>query len=602
MNSKKNVLVTIGIIMFVMLLFLIINITVNLRNFGFQSADTKAQLIAQSVKNGLTAHMVNGIMDKRDFFIDQTKKLANIDDIWIIRGPKVEKQYGPSKEFERDNIDKQVLKTGKTIKKINESLLGHNSYRITIPYKAEKTSTIDCRQCHDVQLGDTLGAISIVMNMDDLKQISAKVIGYTALISFLLVVIILIYIRKLIVPYLSIFKEIQRVMNKANDGNYTVRIQGDYNGESKDVSTWINNHMDKVQHSLDSIEDKIDIFLTAHRINATKDPFIDVENTVERLADIYNFKKTIEHDENIMEVYKRFAVVLEDKFKIANFNFIEADTTNKKTSIVYVSKELICDPISDGCRSDRTNTLVDSCQFTHVCDKFTDDTKFYLCMPYSISNDLDFVLSIILDTKEEYDRVRDLLPLIEDYVNTAKPEIVSKKLMQILEKSAFTDPLTTLFNRKYLETYIDTTLYAGAYKNKPCGLMMVDIDFFKLINDNYGHDVGDIAIKTISNTLLDVVSDKGIVVRFGGEEFIVVLPDSNDEEILNTAEEVRIAFSQQKIQAGKETFSKTVSIGVSLFPNKQQDFWKYIKQTDIALYEAKQTGRNKVVRYTENMV
>jgi len=101
-NSKKNVLVTIGIIMFVMLLFLIINITVNLRNFGFQSADTKAQLIAQSVKNGLTAHMVNGIMDKRDFFIDQTKKLANIDDIWIIRGPKVEKQYGPSKELERD--------------------------------------------------------------------------------------------------------------------------------------------------------------------------------------------------------------------------------------------------------------------------------------------------------------------------------------------------------------------------------------------------------------------------------------------------------------------------------------------------------------------
>jgi predicted signal transduction protein with EAL and GGDEF domain len=115
-------------------------------------------------------------------------------------------------------------------------------------------------------------------------------------------------------------------------------------------------------------------------------------------------------------------------------------------------------------------------------------------------NDLDFVLSIVLDTKEEYDRARDLLPLIEDYANTAKPEIVSKKLMQILEKSAFTDLLTTLFNRKYLETYIDSTLYAGEYKNK------------------------------------------------------------------------------------------------------QQDFWKYIKQTDIALYEAKQTGRNKVVRYTENMV
>jgi len=131
--------------------------------------------------------------------------------------------------------------------------------------------------------------------------------------------------------------------------------------------------------------------------------------------------------------------------------------------------------------------------------------------------------------------------------------------------------------------------------------MMVDIDFFKLINDNYGHDIGDIAIKTIANTLTDVTSTKDVVIRFGGEEFIVIIVDCDEERMVQVAEEIRIAFSQQKIQANNEEFSKTCSIGCALFPNTNQHFWKYVKQSDIAMYQAKQTGRNKVVKYEEGM-
>ncbi|HIP11480.1 MAG TPA: GGDEF domain-containing protein, partial [Arcobacter sp.] len=161
--------------------------------------------------------------------------------------------------------------------------------------------------------------------------------------------------------------------------------------------------------------------------------------------------------------------------------------------------------------------------------------------------------------------------------------------------------LTGLYNRKFLEQYIERSLYKGMYKGIECGLMMVDIDFFKLINDNYGHDVGDIAIKTIANTLLDVVDDNDIVIRFGGEEFIVIITNCDEDKLEKVAQEIRIAFSQQQIQANSETFSKTVSIGTSLFPNTNNDFWKFVKQSDIALYEAKQTGRNKVVRYKKDM-
>jgi len=601
MESRKNILSTIALFMFVVFVAMLINITLNLRDFGLQTAKTKAELVAQSVKNGLTAHMVNGMMDKRDFFINETKNLKNIDDLWIVRAPAVIDQFGKGEDLAKDDLDRLALKTGKMQEKISEEMFGHSTYRITIPYKAEITKSIDCTSCHNVKVGDTLGIITMVTTIDDLKLSSLKIIAIVSLISLVLSIFILLYVKKLIYPYLSIFESIKSVMKKANAGDYSGKIENAQNAESKEVAHWINEHMAKIQTSLISIENTIDIFLTDHKSNAAADPIVDVENTVQRLADIYKFRKTIEHDENIADVYKRFAVILEDKFDITNFNFIEADTTNKITQVVYVSKEILCDPLSEGCRSDRTNTLVDSCQFSTVCDKFKNNDKFYLCIPYSISNDLDFIVSIVSDTQEEHERVRSLFPFIQDYVDTAKPEIVSKKLMQILEKNAQTDPMTGLYNRKFLELYIDRNLYNGIYKGVPCGVMMVDIDFFKLINDNYGHDVGDIAIKTIANTLIDVTDENDVVVRFGGEEFIVIVVGKSDEEVIQKAEDIRIAFSQQQISAGDETFSKTVSIGVSVFQNKNKDFWKAVKQSDIALYEAKQTGRNKVIRYTQDM-
>jgi diguanylate cyclase (GGDEF)-like protein len=601
MGSKKNILTTIAIFMFVVFVAMIINITINLRDFSINSAKTKAQLVAQSVRNGLTAHMVNGMMDQREFFINETKNLKNIDDLWIVRAQSVIDQYGKGEDLVRDELDKKALQTGKMQESVNENIFGHSTYRVTIPYNAEITKTINCMQCHNVKEGETLGIITMVSTIDDMKSSSLKIIAIVAIVSLILSIIIILYINKLVYPYLSIFSAIKNVMQKANKGDYSGRIINTSSAESKEVAHWINEHMQKLQNSLLSIEETIDIFLTNHKSSRVKDPIIDVENTVKRLADIYNFRKTIEHDEYIKDVYERLSTVLKEKFNLDNFNFIEADTTNKKTQIVYVSKEILCDPITDGCRADRTNTLIDSCQFSSVCDKFKNKDKFYLCVPYSISNDLDFIISIVSESKDENERVRTLIPLIQDYIDTAKPEIVSKKLMQILERNAQTDPLTGLYNRKFLEHYIEKNLYNGMNRDVSCGVMMVDIDFFKLINDNYGHDIGDIAIKTIANTLIDVTNEDNVIIRFGGEEFIVIMIDYTEDEIMQKAEDIRIAFSQQQINAGDETFTKTVSIGVSTFINKNKDFWKYVKQSDIALYEAKQTGRNKVVKYTKDL-
>ncbi|MEA3314317.1 MAG: GGDEF domain-containing protein, partial [Campylobacterota bacterium] len=226
METKRDIFTSFSVIVVVIFMAMIINITYNLRGLGISDSKEKAELIAQSVKNGLTAHMVNGIMENRDFYINQIKDLENVDDIWIVRSDTVNKQFGKSKEIPIDDIDKEVLEKGEPIQQLNESLLGHNSYRITIPYKAEITPTIDCTSCHTSEVGDVLGAVSIVLSVDNTKIISSKIIAYTSFISLILIIVIFVFVKNLITPYLSIFESIKDVMQKAHDGDYSGRIIG----------------------------------------------------------------------------------------------------------------------------------------------------------------------------------------------------------------------------------------------------------------------------------------------------------------------------------------------------------------------------------------
>jgi len=605
MKTKNKIFLTLTVIMSIMFVVLIANILFNFRTYGIQSVENKARAIAETVKHSLTSHMVNGVIDNRELFLSSIKKLSNIDEIWLARAPAVIKQFGEgfNNEIAKDDIDKAVISTGIEQAIIEDNLFGQSSYRITIPYVGQKLGKINCLQCHEAKEGETLGAISITMSVDDIKYIGMTTVANTAIIAFLLIAFILLFVNRLISPFLTVFDSIRVVMQKAQEGDYSYRIENPRGKESKDVAKWVNTLLEKLQVTLDDVENKINSFLV-HQKSSNTDPLVDVNEIVTRLSDIYRFRKTIEHDERIDDVYKRLAVVLREKFKLENFNFIEADTTRKEVKVVYVEKELHCDAVEHGCRADRTNTLVDSCQFNDICDKFNAKNlnKEYLCIPYSISNDLDFIVSIICTSKEELKRVREILPSIQDYIDAAKPEIVSKKLMTILEISARTDALTGLFNRKYLEESVGKIVSQAKRTNISYGILMADIDFFKMVNDTYGHDVGDDAIKIIAQTLVENTRDSDIVIRYGGEEFIVLLYNCDEQYIAEVAEKIRMAFSKKLIPVGNSSITKTISIGASLFPLHTDNFWQCVKYADISLYHAKDTGRNKVVVFDKSLL
>ncbi|HEX5670091.1 MAG TPA: GGDEF domain-containing protein, partial [Sulfuricurvum sp.] len=128
-------------------------------------------------------------------------------------------------------------------------------------------------------------------------------------------------------------------------------------------------------------------------------------------------------------------------------------------------------------------------------------------------------------------------------------------------------------------------------------ILMIDIDYFKMVNDTYGHDCGDLVIKSLAEILQTTVRKADLPIRYGGEEFLVLLHNTTPEGALLVGEKIRTVFAAKKYQFGNDTVAKTLSIGIAHFPGDADSIWKVIKFADLALYEAKHTGRNRVVEF-----
>ncbi len=604
MKSRKRVSLRLSVVMLSMLVLMIGLFSYSMKTMGIKEAQQKAKMAANIVKMGLTTQMLHGTMDKREDFISQVEDMKGMKDIWLIRGELIDKQFGEGRknEMPRDEMDFEVLKSGEIKVNYIDDLFSDATYRVTIPYKAEKIGPINCLECHEAKVGDTLGAISLEIDMNSTKTQSLNIIMYTSVIALFLIIFINIFFNRMMSPYVSIFDSIKDVMSEAEKGNYSGRLADEeLKGEAKEVAKWINTLLVKLQNTLCEIDSKVQIFL-ANNVMKNEDPLIEVKSTVTRLSNVYLFRQAIEHDEHLEELYNRLATVLREEFKLSNFNIYEMDTINKKIEVIHTEKQNICD-VHLGCRADRTSSIIDSCQYKNLCNRVIDNSTNYTCIPYTISNELDIVISIITDCKEEYTDIRKNIPLIQDYVDAAKPEIVSKKLTQILEHSARTDALTGLYNRKYLEDAISRIVKEEQRLNISYGILMADIDHFKMINDTHGHDVGDEALRIIASTMLECIRESDLVVRYGGEEFIVLLYNCDSDYLESVAEKIRKTFSQKKIKAAAgESFSKTISIGGAMYPDDSESFWKVVKYADNALYYAKNNGRNQVKIVDEEMI
>jgi len=168
--------------------------------------------------------------------------------------------------------------------------------------------------------------------------------------------------------------------------------------------------------------------------------------------------------------------------------------------------------------------------------------------------------------------------------------------LQASMELAIIDPLTRLHNRRYLQTQLATLVNDDAVRGAALSLMVLDIDHFKQINDQYGHDCGDEVLRESADRLRDAVRSIDIVARFGGEEFVIVLPDTDTYAAERIAERVRSAIDMRpfSVSSGTKTIHVTASIGVATRSGSGVSGDALFKLADTALYEAKRNGRNCV--------
>ncbi|TAN40613.1 MAG: sensor domain-containing diguanylate cyclase [Nitrospirae bacterium] len=333
---------------------------------------------------------------------------------------------------------------------------------------------------------------------------------------------------------------------------------------------------------------------------------------MDTISHVTSFKKVIEEDETMGDIYLRLGRVFVEYLKIENFVIYEVTNSKNAMRVVYPPEaeglELNCKREiqldCELCRAKRTGHIVSSIDYPQVCKYFNDNRiNSHVCVPIIIGGAVGGVVQIVCDKPERCEVVdlKNKISRAEQYITEVQPVLEAKRLMRTLKDSAVKDVLTGFYNRRFLEESFENLVAGLLRRGTTLGLLMCDLDFFKQTNDVYGHDVGDMVLKETANNIRKGVRSSDIVIRFGGEEFLVLLVDIKSGDSFGVGDKIREIIQDAKIKMAGGYIQKTISIGVSEFPNDTQNFWEAIKYADVALYKAKEAGRNKVMRFDISM-
>ncbi|MGA9046492.1 diguanylate cyclase [Sulfuricurvum sp.] len=606
MNTNRKILFIVALMLIGLAIATITNVALNFREYGYNNAIEKSKMTAEIVRDGLTAHMVNGIMDKREFFLSNIANIKDVQALWIVRSNNVISQHGEGlqNEHPRDAIDEKVLKEGVIVREIRETS-DNAVLRVTIPYIASAYGSPNCLSCHNAKEGDVLGAISMEFNINDIRQTGAMTIAKIFGINVLFLIVALWVTNHYFKPYMKLFENLQQGIKRARTGDFSFRFKTTLTDAGSEVAEQMNTLFEKMEETFGGIKQNLNTFVSRSNISCS-DPLSSAGMIIQELSHVYKFKKTIELDSTKEVIYDRFVYVLKEKFHFTHFALYEVEKNSKERKLIHITDhKSFCMPVADSnaleCRAYRTNSDIYSTDFPHVCLNCATDDKEYTCIPFNINDDLALILSYSAKDTETIEMLNLSLPSIKNYFEAAKAVIESRTLMDKLRDSSLRDGATRLYNRRFLEEFIDKSAEQALRSHTSYAVLMIDIDFFKMVNDTYGHDAGDTVIKALAEILQITVRKADLPIRYGGEEFLVLLHNTTPEGAVQVGEKIRTRFNEKKFQFGSDVVQKTLSIGIANFPSDAESIWKVIKFADLALYEGKHTGRNRVIPFEERM-
>jgi diguanylate cyclase (GGDEF)-like protein len=174
--------------------------------------------------------------------------------------------------------------------------------------------------------------------------------------------------------------------------------------------------------------------------------------------------------------------------------------------------------------------------------------------------------------------------------------IANIKLREKLRNQSIRDPLTGLFNRRYLEESLERELHRAGRAGQPLPVIMLDVDHFKSFNDTFGHEAGDLVLREVGALLRNHTRTEDIACRYGGEEFILAMPGASSGDAERRAETLRATVKDMALEYRGASLAKIgLSLGVAEYPTHAGDVDALVRSADVALYQAKAKGRDRVV-------
>lgn len=320
------------------------------------------------------------------------------------------------------------------------------------------------------------------------------------------------------------------------------------------------------------------------------------------------YRKVIEEDDNAQDIYKRLGNMFV-KLGLGSFQIYEVANSRNVMRPMYASDESAEDTCNRDmllncnlCRAKKTGDIVSSINYAGICKHFLiPENKHHVCIPMIIGDSTGGIVKFLFPLTTEADSVHSPILRAHKFIKESLPVLEAKRLTDTLKESSLRDPHTGLYNRRFLEEYSETLVATTLRRGTNMGILMCDLDFFKEVNDTYGHNVGDMVLKHTSAILSESIRSSDMMIRFGGEEFLAILQDAKEGEAHAIAEKIRTRIEDSKVKIPRGFIQKTISIGVAEFPKDTANFWQSVKYADIALYKAKDGGRNQTVRFAKEM-
>ncbi len=414
-------------------------------------------------------------------------------------------------------------------------------------------------------------------------------------------VLITLLVGKLLAP----IQELTQTASRIQEGDLDARCEVDRDDEIGFLATTFNAMVEQLRRNIEELDQKVlertreldekNAQLTA---NVAK-----LERRNREISLLNEMGERLQACHSLEETYPVVAKIAAELFPCAGGALYMMDGESGRLRRRAVWNDL-ADEVEefavDDCWSIRRNrphlvampTQEQLCRHVHA----DGDDLVTLCLPLAGHNEMLGVLHLRRSGNVQSDHLtgdrQNLAITVADHLAMAMANL---KLRERLHHLSVRDGLTGLFNRRYMEETLLREFKRAERLQAPIGVIILDVDFFKKFNDTYGHEAGDVVLKSLARHMQKKVRQGDIVCRYGGEEFVIIMPGSPIEQTVERAEAIRRSVEEEmRPTYGTETFKVTISMGAASYPRHGKTPEEVLGQADAALYRSKEAGRNRV--------